>query len=54
METMENKKAATHKGRLYLKSKMAKLLEDPKDSLFLNSDNTGEIMRMILSDLVII
>ncbi len=52
MESVENKKAKTHKGRMHLQSLMPKLVEDPKESLFLNSDNTGEIMRMVLNDLV--
>jgi hypothetical protein len=53
MDTIE-KKAKTHKGRLYLKSLEAKAVENPKDCLFINSDNSSEIMRMVLSDLVII
>jgi hypothetical protein len=52
MDSQGNKKAKTHKGRLYLQKLAPKLIEDPKLSLFLNSDNSSEIMRMILGDLV--
>ena len=52
MEAVEHKKAKTHKGRLYLKDQMPKIVENPKESLFLNSDNSSEIMRMVLGDLV--
>ena len=48
----ENKKAKTHKGRLYLQKLMPKVVEDPKECLFINSDNTGEILRMVMNDLV--
>ena len=50
--TGENKKAKTHKGRIYLQKLMPKAVEDPKECLFINSDNTGEIMRMVMNDLV--
>ena len=52
MDTMEHNKAKTHKGRIYLQKLLPKLVEDPKQCLFLNSDNSSEIMRMVLSDLV--
>jgi hypothetical protein len=52
MDAQGNKKAKTHKGRLYLQKLAPKLIEDPKQSLFLNSDNSSEIMRMIIGDLV--
>jgi hypothetical protein len=48
----ENKKAKTHKGRIYLDSIKSKLIEDPKECLFINTNNSSEIMRMILNDLV--
>ena len=48
----ENKKAKTHKGRLYLESFDAKIVENPKECLFLNTKDSSEIMRMVLSDLV--
>ena len=48
----ENSKAKTHKGRLYLESKESKALELPKECLFLNTNNSSEIMRLILTDLV--
>lgn len=51
MDTTE-KKAKTHKGRLHLLSQQAKAVEDPKTCLFINSDNSSELMRMVLSDLV--
>jgi hypothetical protein len=52
MDSQGNKKAKTHKGRLYLQTLAPKLIEDPKQSLFMNSDNSSEIMRMILGNLV--
>lgn len=52
MEQVENRKAKTHKGRVYLKSLQAKIVEDPKQSLFINTDNSSEIMRLILNDMV--
>ena len=52
MENVETKKAKTHKGRVYLKKLQSKIIEDPKDCLFINTENSNEIMRMILTDLV--
>ncbi len=52
MENVETKKAKTHKGRLYLKKQEPKLIENPKECLFLNTENSSEIMRMVLADLV--
>ena len=52
MENVETKKAKTHKGRLYLKKFEPKLIENPKECLFINTENSSEIMRMVLSDLV--
>ncbi len=50
---MENRKAKTHKGRKILESKLPKIFEDPKNSLFVNTANSSEILRMVMSDLVI-
>jgi hypothetical protein len=54
MEESSNpiKKAKTHKGRMYLKSLESKLIEDPKECLFINTDNSCELMRMVMNDLV--
>jgi hypothetical protein len=49
---IEDKKAKTHKGRLYLKAKEPKLVEDPKQCLFINTNKSNEILRMVLTDLV--
>ena len=48
---MEERKALTHKGKLYLESLMPKMIEDPKQCLFINTRNSTEIMRMVLNDL---
>ena len=44
-------KKLTHKGRLYLESLKPKLIEDPKQCLFINTKNSTEIMRMVLHEL---
>jgi hypothetical protein len=49
---IEVKKAKTHKGRLHLQSKIPKVIEGPKECVFLNTHNTSEIMKMVLNDLV--
>jgi hypothetical protein len=49
---VEMKKAKTHKGKVFLESKMPKAVEDPKISVLLNTNNSSEIMRMVLTDLV--
>ena len=51
---MEDKKPKTHKGKLYLESLLPKLIEDPKQCLFINTANSSEIMRMILNDLYLL
>jgi|LauGreDrversion4_2_1035121.scaffolds.fasta_scaffold702761_1 hypothetical protein len=51
-DDIETGKAKTHKGRLYLKSKEPKLVEDNKHCLFINTNKSTEILRMILTDLV--
>jgi hypothetical protein len=48
----KNKKAKTHKGKLHLKTFLPKIVEDPKGGLFINTKNSSEIMRMVLTDLV--
>jgi len=48
---MEERKAKTHKGKLYLESLKPKLIEDPKQCLFINTKNSNEIMRMVLQEL---
>ena len=54
MEDIElQKKAKTHKGKVYLKSLLPKLIEDPRQGLFINTNNSSEIMRMILDNLYI-
>ena len=49
---VEMKKAKTHKGKVFLQKKMPKAVEDPKMSVLLNTNNSSEIMRMVLNDLV--
>jgi hypothetical protein len=49
---MEGRKAKTHKGRKFLESKLPKVHEDPKNSLFINTGNSNEILRMVMNDLV--
>jgi hypothetical protein len=51
-DNSEVKKAKTHKGRLHLESKIPKIMEGPKECIFLNTHNSSEIMRMVLNDLV--
>ena len=48
---MEDRKALTHKGKLYLESLMPKVIEDPKQCLFINTQNSTELMRMVLNEL---
>ncbi len=48
---MLERKAKTHKGKLYLESLQPKLIEDPKQCLFINTKNSTEIMRMVLNEL---
>jgi hypothetical protein len=49
---IKHKKAKTHKGRKFLESRLPKAVEDPKLSLFINTANSNEILRMVLNDLV--
>jgi len=44
------KKAKTHKGRVHLQDRLPKLVEDPKKAMFLNSENSSEIMRIALNE----
>ena len=48
---MLERKAKTHKGKLYFESLQPKLIEDPKQCLFINTKNSTEIMRMVLNEL---
>ena len=48
---MEERKAKTHKGKLYLESLKPKLIEEPKQCLFINTMNSNELMRMVLHEL---
>ena len=48
---MEERKPLTHKGKLFLESLKPKVIEDPKQCLFINTQNSTEIMRMVLNDL---
>ena len=52
MEDLEERKAKTHKGKLFLDSKRPKEIEGPKQCLFINTNKSSEIMKMILEDLV--
>ena len=47
---MEERKALTHKGKLYLESLMPKMIEEPKQCLFINTQNSTELMRMVLNE----
>lgn len=47
-----NKKAKTHKGKQHLDEFLPKLIEDPKKAIFINTKNSGEIMRMAMNELV--
>ncbi len=53
-EKLEAKKAKTHKGRLFIESRLPQVIEKPKNCLFINTKNSSEIMRMVMSDLVFI
>lgn len=44
------KTATTHKGRLHYEEAMPKITEDPKRSVFINTENSSEIMRFVLSE----
>ena len=51
---MEERKAKTHKGKLYLESLKPQLKEGPKQCLYINTENSSEIMRMVLSELFLL
>jgi hypothetical protein len=51
-KSFENRKAKTHKGRLHQKAIMSKIVEDPKECVFINTHNSNEILRMVVNDLV--
>ena len=45
MEDIElPKKAKTHKGKVYLNSLLPKLIEDPKQCVFINTKTSSELM----------
>jgi ribosome production factor 2 len=44
------KTAITHKGRLHYEESMPKITEDPKRTVFINTENSSEIMRYVLSE----
>jgi len=46
-------KAKTHKGRMFLKSREPKLVEDNKQCLFINTNKSNEVLRMVLTDLFV-
>lgn len=47
------RKAKTHKGRLHIKRQLPKLKEDPKECVFINTNNSSEIMRLVLNQFYI-
>jgi hypothetical protein len=51
-DEVKHKTAKTHKGKKYLQSKLPKVVEGPKFSLFINTANSNEMLRMVLNDLV--
>jgi hypothetical protein len=51
-DEVKHKKAKTHKGRKVLEDRLPKAIEDPKLSLFINTANSNEILRMVMNDLV--
>ena len=44
------KAAKTHKGRVAIENKLPKLIEDPKRTIFVNTINSSEIMRMVATE----
>jgi ribosome production factor 2 len=46
-------KAKTHKGRVFLQNKEPKLVEDNKHCLFINTNKSNEVLRMVLTDLFV-
>ena len=44
------KKAKTHKGRIHLAKQLPKVVEDPKECLFINTSNSSEIMKIALNE----
>jgi hypothetical protein len=47
-----DRKAKTHKGKLHLNSLLPKEIEDAKQSVIINTANSSQILRMLLSDIV--
>ena len=48
------KKAKTHKGKKYLESLLPKLIEDPKQSIFINTQSANEITRLALNEIYLL
>lgn len=44
------KAAKTHKGRLHIQHRLPKIVEDPKKTVFFNSENSSEIMRIAMNE----
>ena len=53
-DTSLPKKAKTHKGKMHLNSLLPKLIEDPKQCVYINTKSSSEIMRMVLNDLYLL
>ena len=53
-DTSLPKKARTHKGKSHLNSLRPKLIEDPKQCVYINTKSSSEIMRMVLNDLYLL
>ena len=53
-DTSLPKKAKTHKGKVHLNSLLPKLIEDPKQCVYINTKSSSEIMRMVLNDLYLL
>ena len=49
---IEDRKPKTHKGKLALEEKGPKLKEAHKNIAFIKTSNTGEIMQMVMEELV--
>lgn len=45
------KKAKTHKGRLHIADTLPKVVEDPKQCAYINTNNSSEIMKLVLQEL---
>jgi ribosome production factor 2 len=52
MESIDTKKARTHKGRKHLDALKPKLVEDPKKTVFIKGNKTSETITSAMHDLV--